>query len=94
MFSFNPDERPSIEAIKGHKWYNGEVINIENLKEEFEKRKQIIEDKLQKQRDAKKEQKLMAKIQIQTSTSEAFGAYGGFKPYRSLELVNFFCEKS
>ncbi len=85
MFAFNPEDRPSIQDIKGHKWFNGETVDIESIKEEFNKRKQVIEEKLQKQRDAKKEQKLMAKLQIQTT--EAFGAYGGFKPYRSLELV-------
>jgi len=84
MFAFNPDDRPSIQDIKGHKWYNGATVDIESIKEEFNKRKQVIEEKLQKQRDAKKEQKLMAKLQI--PTTEAFGAYGGFKPYRSLEL--------
>ena len=83
MFSYEPEKRPTIEQIKGHMWYQGDTINLDLIKDEFLQRKATIETKLQKHRDAKKEQKLLAKMQV-----EAPGAYTGFRPYRSFEMVN------
>ena len=86
MFSYEPEKRPTIDQIKGHMWYQGDTINIDLIKEEFLQRKATIETKLQKQREAKKEQKLLAKMQ----NFEAPGAYAGFRPYRSFEMVKIF----
>ena len=83
MLALDPNQRLSIEQIKAHPWYNGETVDETNLKNEFLQRKKMVDAELQKQREAKKKQKAMAKMQ----THNAAGAFTGIKPFRSLETV-------
>jgi len=83
MLSLEPSNRPTIEQIKGHAWYNGPVSDVSTLKSEFLQRKKMVDAELQKQREAKQKQKLMAKMQ----NHHAQGAFTGIKPFRSLETV-------
>jgi len=80
MLALDPAQRPTIEQIKGHAWYNGPVVEEQALKTEFMQRKKMVDAELQRQREAKKKQKA-AKAQ----THNAAGAFGGIKPFRSLE---------
>jgi len=81
MLALDPAQRPTVEQIKGHAWYCGPVVEPNTLKMEFMQRKKMVDSEIQKQRDAKQQQKLMAKMQ----NYHAQGAFGGIKPFRSLE---------
>jgi serine/threonine protein kinase len=81
MLAVDPNNRPTIEQIKSHAWYNGTVTDVETLRAEFLKRKELVDAELKRQREAKQKQKLMAKMQ----THHAQGAFTGIKPFRSLE---------
>jgi serine/threonine protein kinase len=81
MLASDPANRPSIDKIKGHPWYNGTICDVNALKTEFLQRKKLVDAELQRQREAKQKQKLMAKMQ----THHAQGAFTGIKPFRSLE---------
>jgi len=81
MLALDPAQRPTIEQIKSHAWFNGTLADINNLKTEFLQRKKLVDAELKKQRDAKKQQKLMAQMQQHHAT----GAFTGIKPFRSLE---------
>lgn len=82
LLSLDPASRPTIEQIKNHAWYNGAVVDENILKSEFSQRKKLVDAELQRQREAKQKQKLMAKMQ----THHAQGAFTGIKPFRSLEV--------
>jgi serine/threonine protein kinase len=83
MLAADPKNRPTLEQIKSHAWYNGSIADINNLKLEFMQRKKMVDAELAKQREAKKKQKLMAKMQTQPGQN----AYTGIKPFRSLATV-------
>jgi len=81
MLALDPATRPTIEQIKGHAWFNGPLVDESALRSEFLQRKKLVDAELQRQREAKQKQKLMAKMQ----THNAQGAFTGIKPFRSLE---------
>jgi len=81
MLALEPSARPTVEQIKNHPWFNGPIIEANNLKMEFQQRKKMVDAALQKQREAKQKEKLMAKMQ----THHAQGAFTGIRPFRSLE---------
>jgi serine/threonine protein kinase len=81
LLALDPNNRPTIEQIKGHVWYNGAIADMNYLKNEFTQRKKLVDAELNRQREAKQKQKLMAKMQ----THHAQNAFGGVKPFRSLE---------
>jgi len=81
ILNVDPATRPTIEQIKGHAWYNGPLVDETALRTEFLQRKKLVDAELQRQREAKQKQKLMAKMQ----THNAQGAFTGIKPFRSLE---------
>jgi serine/threonine protein kinase len=81
MLALDPSQRPTITQIKNHPWFNGHLADISVLKQEFLQRKKMVDAELQRQKDAKKKQKLMAKMQ-----THAQNAYTGIRPFRSLEL--------
>jgi serine/threonine protein kinase len=81
MLAADPNNRPTLEQIKSHAWYQGSIADINTLKLEFMQRKKMVDAELAKQREAKKKQKLMAKMQTQPGQN----AFTGIKPFRSLE---------
>jgi serine/threonine protein kinase len=44
LLTFDPIHRPSLAEIKSHEWYNGSVPTYEEIKDEFTKRKQALND--------------------------------------------------
>lgn len=48
LVAFNPEDRPTLEEIKNHKWMNGPTATAEEIKEEFTRRKKVKIGKLQK----------------------------------------------
>jgi len=87
MLALDPSARLSLAEIKSHSWYKGETLTLEELRKEFALRKQKVDEELERQREAKQKQKLMAKMQANTYAPNAFG---GIKPFRSLETVYLF----
>jgi serine/threonine protein kinase len=89
--ALDPAQRPTIEQIKGHAWYNGPLADITALKAEFVQRKKMVDAELKRQREAKKQQKLMAQMQ----NHHAQGAFTGIKPFRSLmtEMESSLCKE-
>jgi len=75
MFAYNPQNRPTIEQIKAHPWYNGPIADIQTLKAEFYERRVMVEEEIRKQREANKETKLMAKLQNNQQN------FSGYRPY-------------
>jgi serine/threonine protein kinase len=45
MFVYEPSERMSLQDIKDHPWYKGEVPSHRNIFKEFEKRQKILNNK-------------------------------------------------
>ena len=50
MLAYNPHERPSLAEIKSHDWYNGPVPSYDDIKEEFQQRKNEL-DQMNNQAD-------------------------------------------
>ena len=44
LFSFDPAHRPSLAEIKSHEWYNGPVPTYEEIKDEFTRRKEALNE--------------------------------------------------
>ena len=44
IFNFDHTTRPSIAEIKEHDWYKGPIATKEEIKEEFEQRRQMLEE--------------------------------------------------
>lgn len=42
LFAYSPMERPSLAEIKAHEWYNGPVPTIDEVKEEFNRRRMAL----------------------------------------------------
>jgi serine/threonine protein kinase len=82
MLALDPAVRLSLAEVKNHAWYQGPVCDMEEIKHEFAARKQKVDEELQRQKEAKQKQKLMAKVQ---TNNYAPNAFGGVKPFRSLE---------
>jgi len=83
MLALDPAVRLSLAEVKEHAWYNGDLVDIDELKNEFAQRKQMVDDELERQRQAKQKQKLMA--QMQQGNQYGSNAFTGVKPMRSLE---------
>lgn len=84
MLAMDPAVRPTLTEVKNHAWLQGETLSLDDLKQEFSLRKQKVDEELQRQREAKQKQKLMVKMQ---TNNYAPNAFGGVKPFRSLETV-------
>lgn len=85
MFALDPAVRPTLSEIKAHAWYKGETVKLNDIQEEFRNRKINVDAKVQRQRQAKKEQKLLTKAQF---GNVAAGSFTGIKPFRGeLERV-------
>lgn len=81
MFSWDPAVRLTIPEIKSHPWYNGATLPKEELCNEFSKRKKMVDRRIQKQKQAKEQQKLIAQAQNKYVNTNVFT---GIRPYRSL----------
>lgn len=44
MLAYNPHERPSLAEIKAHDWYNGPLPTYDDIKQEFDGRKQQLDE--------------------------------------------------
>ena len=68
MLAFDPEERPSIEEIKHHEWYLGEVAEISEINKEFKKRFDKLQELLKK-----KKPPLFGKKDAETGEYRAIG---------------------
>lgn len=82
MFALDPAVRLTLPEIKAHRWYNGPTKSLKDLQLEFSERKKKVDEHVQKQRKAKREQKLIAKTQV---SNLAAGTFNGIRPFRKLE---------
>jgi len=85
MFALDPAVRLTLPEIKAHRWYNGPTKSLKDLQLEFSERKKKVDEHVQKQRKAKREQKLIAKTQV---SNLAAGTFNGIRPFRKLESVS------
>lgn len=84
MLALNPSDRLTIDQVKSHPWLQGSLADVSKLRAEFLQRKKMVDAELQKQREAKKQQKLVA-----TQAHHAQGAFAGIQPFRSLESNDY-----
>jgi len=64
MLALNPDERPSIEQIKGHPWFNGAVIDPEDIKGSLGLLKEEVDTLRSQERKQQKELSAKMKAEI------------------------------
>ena len=73
LLSYNPSQRPTICEIKNHPWYLSKCVTKEQMNEEFERRKIIVNQ----QRKLEVENKKILKKEIQTNRVIKTGIYKG-----------------
>ena len=81
MFSLDPAVRLTLPEVKAHPWYNGPTLKHEEIQKQFEERKKKVDAELQKQKEAKMQQKLVANTQ---NNNFFANTYTGVKPFRSI----------
>lgn len=91
MFALDPAVRLTLPEIKAHRWYNGPTKSLKDLQLEFSERKLRVDEHVQKQRKAKREQKLLAKTQV---SNLAGGTFTGIRPFRELKIQTFEADDS
>jgi len=64
MLAFNPEERPSVEQIKGHPWFNGAVIDPEDIKGSLGLLKEEVDTLRSHERKQQKELSAKMKAEI------------------------------
>lgn len=85
MLSLDPSLRLSIAEIKAHPWYKGETAELEQIQADFRDFKTKIDEDLRKQKEAKAQEKLRAKMQASSNINTK--AMNGIKLYRDFEEV-------
>lgn len=80
MLEFDSLKRPTIEQIRQHAWFKGDILTMDQLKKEFNKRKDVVEKELETQRMKKA---LEREKQKQKEKAQNF-AYTGIKGFRSI----------
>jgi serine/threonine protein kinase len=83
MLGLDPAIRLTLPEIKAHPWYNGPVCDPNQLKKEFGQRKMKVDAEIEKQKQAKEQEKLNAKMQTNNYLPNA---YTGIRPHRDFEL--------
>lgn len=57
MLSYDPTERPSMVEVAEHPWIKGQVLTLEQMKEEFLVRKKKVDEEAERQRAEKEKKK-------------------------------------
>eukprot|EP00330_Aristerostoma_sp_ATCC50986_P010545 CAMPEP_0114596026 /NCGR_PEP_ID=MMETSP0125-20121206/17967_1 /TAXON_ID=485358 ORGANISM="Aristerostoma sp., Strain ATCC 50986" /NCGR_SAMPLE_ID=MMETSP0125 /ASSEMBLY_ACC=CAM_ASM_000245 /LENGTH=566 /DNA_ID=CAMNT_0001798487 /DNA_START=68 /DNA_END=1768 /DNA_ORIENTATION=- len=83
MLALDPAVRLSLAEVKQHAWYNGDIADVEKLQKEFAGRKKLVDEELERQRQAKQKEKLMASMK--NNNQYGGNAFTGVKPMRSME---------
>ena len=87
MLSLKANERLTLEQIKQHPWYNGPLVDGSALKIEFQQRRKQVDAENKRQRELKKQEKLMVQMQQANFGQTVFT---GIRPFRSLEIVSIY----
>jgi len=72
MFAYQPDERLTLEQIKAHPWYNGDVIDEKTRKRKLSELKANVEAELKREKQREKEKKKVIKRQQQLACFSGF----------------------
>ena len=80
MLSYDPSKRLTIDQIRDHPWFKGDILTMDALRKEFNKRKDIVDKELETQRIKKA---LEREKQKQKQKPENF-AYTGVRGFRSI----------
>ena len=65
MLAFAPEERPTIEEIKGHAWFNGSVVDPEEIKGSLGKLKEEVDAVRCQERKQQKEVSAKMKAEVE-----------------------------
>jgi len=57
MLSFDPSHRLSMEDVKAHPWFEGEISTLDDIQQEFATRKAAIDDENEKKRLQKEQER-------------------------------------
>ena len=80
MLAFDPTKRLTVEQIREHPWFKGEILTMDAIRKEFNKRKEIVDKELETQRIKKA---LEREKQKQKEKPQNF-AYTGVRGFRSI----------
>lgn len=54
MMALNPKQRPTIDDIRAHAWMQGDVPSYEEIKTDFTRRKQLVDQEAHREREEKR----------------------------------------
>lgn len=54
MMALNPKQRPTIDDIRAHAWMQGEVPSYDEIKTDFTRRKQLVDQEAHREREEKR----------------------------------------
>jgi len=57
MFAYQPDDRLSLEQVKNHAWFKGEVVDEERRIKGMNEMKKTVEEEIRKEKEREKEKK-------------------------------------
>lgn len=57
MMASDPSNRLTVDEVLNHKWLEGPVTSYDEIKEDFDKRKQIVDQNSHEEREAKRKQR-------------------------------------
>jgi len=55
MLNYNPEERPNIEGIRNHAWFNGPTSSHAEIMDEFLRRKAVNDDEAEREKAIKRQ---------------------------------------
>lgn len=83
MLALDPKDRLSADDVLAHPWLSGPTNELSGIREEFFKRKNLVDQSLKAQKEQREKEKQMQKMK---QAQVAGGAFTGFRPYRDGEI--------
>ena len=80
MLAYDPTKRLTVEQIKAHPWYKGEILTMDQIRKEFNKRREIVDKELETARI----KKALEKERQKANQKPQNFAYTGVRGFRSI----------
>jgi len=86
MLAYDPTKRLTMEQIKAHPWYNGDILPMDAIKIEFNKRRDVVDKELETARI----KKALEKEKQKQNQKPQNLAYTGVRGFRSIGVESEF----